>query len=179
MEEHTKRSKVLRDASEKNRRKATELASEGMDEAAKRWLAVSLLCKQLRSSVEATMADIESARVQLLMQPDRPPSQTIERVNKVLRESATERERATQAFNRMSFITQVSVEQTMRELEGYGIKEKALNEEFQKLKQEAGVPSVAVGKEEEVGKIELPEVPKKEPETKPATKKEKEAEKVN
>ena len=132
--EHAKRSRLLKEESEKNRRKAVDLAEEEMDDAAKRRLAVYLLCKQLRSNEEAVMADLDAARLQLVIQPDHPTSQIIEKVNKALRESATERDKTAQAFNRMSFITQVNVEQSMTELEGYGIKEKSINEEFQKLK---------------------------------------------
>lgn len=174
IEEHSKRSKTLRDVIEKYKRKAAELVSEGMDEAAKRWLAVSLLCKQLRNNIESIMADLESARVQLLMQSDHPTSQTLEKVNQILRESVTERERTIQAINRMSFITQVGMEQTLSELEGYGIKEKAIDEEFQKLKNDLKTPQPIESKLE-TEKLGLPEVPKKESTQK--AKKEEEAEK--
>lgn len=132
-----------------------------MDEAAKRWLAVSLLCKQLRSNIESMMADLESARIQLMMQPEHPTSQTLEKVNQLLRESATERERTLQAISRMSSITQIGMEQTLGELESYGIKEKTLDEEFKKLKTEVGV-SEPVERKIEPEELKLPEVPKKE-----------------
>lgn len=132
-----------------------------MDEAAKRWLAVSLLCKQLRSNIESMMADLESARIQLMMQPEHPTSQTLEKVNQLLRESATERERTLQAISRMSSITQIGMEQTLGELESYGIKEKTLDEEFKKLKTEVGVGE-PVERKIEPEELKLPEVPKKE-----------------
>lgn len=150
---------MLKEESEKNRRKAEDLANEQMETAAKRRLAVYLLCKQLRSNVESVMADMDAARLQLLMQPDHPQSQTIERVNKLLRESATERERTTQAFSRMTDITQLGVEQTMGDLEGYGIKKEAIDNEFRKLKRETGNTAVLISKEETTSIEKLPEVP--------------------
>ena len=124
------------------------------------------------------MADMDAARLQLLMQPDRPQSQTIERVNKVLREAITERERTTQAFNRMSLITQVNVEQTMTELEGYGIKEKSLAEEFRKLKMETGGAVAPEPSQEPVERADFPEVPRTEPSPNLPPRKEKQEEKA-
>ncbi|MCW4018766.1 MAG: hypothetical protein NWF00_08855 [Candidatus Bathyarchaeota archaeon] len=158
--EHAKRSRVLKEESEQNRRKAAELAEEEMDDAAKRRLAVYLLCKQLRNNEEAVMADLDAARLQLLMQPDHPTSQTIEKVNSSLRGSVTDRDKTVKALNNLSFITQVNVEQTMTELEGYGIQEKVISAEFAKLK---GKSQPAVAKPETLAVVAagLPEVPNK------------------
>ena len=159
IEEHSRRSKILGQEAEKCRQKAVELTKEGYDEAAKRWLAVHLLCKQLRNRIETTMADLQAARIQILMQPEKPPSQTLDKVNKLLRDSAVERERMQHAFARMSYLTQISVEQAVGELESYGIKETTLEQEFEKLKEEAGVPIAK--EEEEIKEEELPTVPRK------------------
>jgi hypothetical protein len=159
IEENSRRSKILGQEEEKCRQKAVELTKEGYDEAAKRWLAVHLLCKQLRNRIETTMADLQAARIQILMQPEKPPSQTLDKVNKLLRDSAVERERMQQAFARMSHLTQISVEQAVGELESYGIKETTLEHEFEKLKEEARVP--VVKEEEEIRGEELPKVPRK------------------
>jgi hypothetical protein len=168
-QEAANRSKTLRDAIESNRRKAAELISEKMDDAAKRWLAGSLLFKQLRSEVEKTMADLEVARIQLATQPDRPSSQTLEKITKVLRESATEKERTSLAINRMSYITQVGVDQATSELEGYGVKDRELDEEFRRLKGKEGAAS-SEAEAEETDMAELPEVPKKKSVTKQPSK---------
>lgn len=61
----------------------------------------------------------------------------------------------------MSSITQIGMEQTLGELESYGIKEKTLDEEFKKLKTEVGV-SEPVERKIEPEELKLPEVPKKE-----------------
>ena len=63
------------------------------------------------------------------------------------------------AFARMSYLTQISVEQAVGELESYGIKETTLEQEFEKLKEEAGVPIAK--EEEEIKEEELPTVPRK------------------
>lgn len=153
--EHEKRSMVLKAESEQNRQKAKALTDEEMDDAAKRRLAVYLLCKKLRNSEEAIMADLDAARLQLLMQPDRPASDTLEKVNKLLRDSASEKEKTVQALSHLSFITQVNVEQSMTELEGFGIKENAINSEFEKLK----TPPCPPAQESTTASSNLPEVP--------------------
>jgi crotonobetainyl-CoA:carnitine CoA-transferase CaiB-like acyl-CoA transferase len=158
IEEHQRRSRILKDESERNKQKAADLAEEDMEEAAKRRLAVYLLCKQLRTKEEAVMADLDAARLQMVMQTEHPTSQTIEKVNKALKESATERDKSAQAFNRMSYITQVNVEQTSSELEDYGIKQKNINDEFAKLKAKTVQPSPKI-KEQIISESELPEVP--------------------
>ena len=162
IEEHAKRSRLLKEESEKNRRKAVDLAEEEMDDTAKRRLAVYLLCKQLRSNEEAVMADLDAVHLQLVMQPDHPTSQIIEEVNKALRESAAESDKTAQAFNRMSFITQVNVEQSMTELEGYGIKEKSIIEEFQKLKGNSKTQVAVESTPQVTVENTLPQVPEKE-----------------
>lgn len=177
MEEHIRISRLLRDEIEKNRRKAAELAKEGMDKPAKQWLAVSLACKDRRNKIEAFMAHISSIRIELLTKPEHPPSKTLQQVSEMLRESATERERTTREFGRVSTLLQLSAEQAMSELESYGVKERVVNEEFQRLKEEAGMPLPAEG--EEIEEAALPEVPKERIETKAPSKKEKEAEKAN
>jgi len=103
---------------------------------------------------------LENAKMQLLTQPDRPTSTVIEKVNQILRRSVAERERSLQAFNRMSAMIQSNIEQTIGELETYGIKEEAINEEFQKLKGELGLAERMEGKLE-VEKPILPEIPKR------------------
>ncbi|MCW4006384.1 MAG: hypothetical protein NWF04_07310 [Candidatus Bathyarchaeota archaeon] len=132
--EHEKRSKILKEESAQNKQKAKALTEEDMTDAAKRRLAVYLLCKKLRNNEEAIMADLDAARLQLLMQPDHPTSETLEKVNKLLRDSASEKDKAVKALSHLSFITQVNLEQSMTELEGYGIEENAINTEFEKLK---------------------------------------------
>jgi hypothetical protein len=177
IEAHTQRSRVLKEESDKNRQKAADLAAEDMDDAAKRRLAVYLLCKQLRTKEEAIMADLDAARLQMVMQTDHPTSQTIEKVNKVLQESVKEKDKTIQAFSRMSFITQVNVEQSMTELEDYGIKQDSVEGEFRKLK---GIPDQATPKPKKTQvKAKLPEVPVAESPIKetPSTPKEKTAEK--
>ncbi len=144
---------MLKEESDKNKQKAADLAAEEMDEAAKRRLAVHLLCRQLRTKEEAIMADLDAARLQMSMQSDHPTSQTIEKVNKALRESVNERDKASQAFSRLSFITQVNVEQSMSELEDYGIKQGSVEEEYNKL---TGKTTPAKPK---AAKAKLPEVP--------------------
>jgi hypothetical protein len=163
IEEHERRSRILKEESDKNKRRATDLAEEDMEDAAKRRLAVYLLCKQLRTKEEAVMADLDAARLQMAMQPDHPTSQMIEKVNKALRESATERDKAAQAFNRMSYITQVNVEQSSGELEDYGIKQKNINDEFEKLKGKTAQPQPKI-KEPQISDRELPQVPVEEAE---------------
>ncbi len=152
---------MLKEESDKNKQKAADLAEEGMDEAAKRRLAVYLLCRQLRTKEEAVMADLDAARLQMVMQTDHPTGQTIEKVNKALRESVNEREKATQAFNRMSFLTQVNVEQSTSELEDYGIKKNTLEDEYRKL---TGKKVEASSKVKPI-KNRLPEVPTSKQET--------------
>lgn len=110
------------------------------------------------------MADLDAARLQVIMQPEHPTSQTIDKVNKALKESATERDKAALAFNRMSFITQVGVEQSGVELEDFGIQQKSINEEFEKLKGKEAAPTPKA-KAQSRGSKELPEVPVKEAET--------------
>jgi hypothetical protein len=158
---------VLKEESEKNRQKAADLAAEDMDEAAKRRLAVYLLCKQMRTKEESIMADLDAARLQMAMQSDRPTTQTIDKVNKALQDSVHEKERTAQAFSRMSFITQVNVEQSMNELEGYGIKPDNLESEFKKLK--GIVPEATVKPKKAPIKAKLPEVPAEEAPVKKAT----------
>ncbi len=171
IEEHTKKSRALKEESAKNKEKAAELAEEDMDDAAKRRLAVYLLCRQLRTREETVMADLDAARLQVIMQPEHLTSQTIDKVNKALKESATEKDKTAQAFNRMSFITQVGMEQSASELEDFGIHQKSINEEFEKLKGKQEPPAPKA-KPQPIGENELPEVPAKEPEKKQATEEE-------
>lgn len=178
-EEWSRKSRLLRDASEKSRLKALELVGESMDEAAKDQIANSLYFKQKRSDAEKFLAKCDRARIEVLMKPEIPPSRILDKINTLMRESVAEGERINAVLNRMSTITQVGMEQTKRELETYGIKEKQLDEEFKRLKEEAGLPVVTERKEEEIEETKFPNVPKKEPEAKPASKKEKEAEKVS
>jgi len=176
IDDHGRKSRILREEAKRKHQKAVDLTKEGFEDAAKRWLALHLLCKQLVNGIEKTMADLETARLQVLMQPERPPSQVLVKANDLLRKAAVEGERTQQAIGKMTYFTQVNVEQAVSELEGYGIKEKILDEEFQKLKGEAGVP-ISKTVEEAVKEEKLPEVPKETSKEEEAAKKEKEAEK--
>ena len=103
------------------------------------------------------MADLDAAHLQITMQTDHPTSQTIEKVNKALKESLTEKDKTTEALNRLSVITQVNVEQSSDELEGYGIKQSTLEVEYQKLR---GLePKEAPKTTKPAAKRTLPQVP--------------------
>jgi len=149
IEEHTQKSNKLSVRSDENKEKATDLAKRGMEKAAKRRLALYLLCNQFLEKEESIIADLDTAKLQLEMQTENPESNTLLEVNKRLQESVAEGIKASQQFDRMTSIITAGADQRITEVEGYGVAQKSIDEEFRKLlgedepSQKQGYPNVA------------------------------------
>jgi hypothetical protein len=161
IEQHTKRSRALKEQANRNKQIAAELAEDDVEDAAKKRLAVYLLCKQFRNKEESIIADMEAAKLQLVMKADTQQADVIQEVNGKLQNLVAEGLKAEKDFNKMTSLTQVNVEQSMVESESYGLKEKSIEEEFRKLKgqKECKEPSTATAE------ATFPRIPRKEPET--------------
>ena len=161
IEEHRRLSRLLRKEFMRLREEAAELVEDGLENAAKSRLRFALYCRGLREKKENMITNLQTARIQLAIQPEHPPHRTLENVGKILRQSRNDRERAETEFERIFTHIDLEMEETTVGMEALGIQSGALDNELMKLKQEKGLIPSTEKIEEEPERIELPQPPQR------------------
>ena len=154
----TKQSRFLKEQYSVCYEQAERLAKEGIEDASKKWLAIALVCKKMRSNIESRIADLFASRTQILVSPPEEMSTVVAKANEILIRAERTREATERAMGQLVDITSIRVEPSTG-AEYYGVASDELDEAFKEMCERAGLR--AAPKEAEA--LELPEVPKKAP----------------
>ena len=152
----SKQSKFLKDQYSICYKQAERLAREGIEDASKKWLAMALVCKKMRSNIESQIADLFASRMQLLVSPPEEMSTIMAKVNEMLIEAERTREATERTVGQLVDITRLRVEASTG-AEYYGVSSEEVDEAFREMCEKAGLKVAA----EEAPALELPEVPTK------------------
>ena len=161
IEEHRRLSRLLRKEFLRLREEAAELLEDGLENAAKGRLRFALYCRGLREKKENLITNLQTARIQMAVQPEHPPHRTLENVGKILRQSRNDRERVETEFERIFTHIDLEMEETTAGMETFGVQSATIDDELMKLKQEKGLIPSTEKIEEEPERIELPQPPQR------------------
>ncbi len=129
-------------------RQAERLAREGIKEASKKWLAIALVCRKMRSNVESQIADLFASRIQVEVTPPEGMDSVVARVNELLVKAEKTREITERAMGQLADITRLRLEAPSG-TEYYGVSAEELEREFEEMQMKIGLEAAE----------ELPEVP--------------------
>ena len=149
--ELSKQSRLLKERCDVCYRQAEALAKEGIEEASKKWLAMTLVFRKMRSNIESQIADLFLVRTQLEITPPEEMGSVMTRAGEILVNSERVRETVGRAMSQLDVIIRAGVEGAAT-AGYYGVSSEELNKEFERMQEKIGL--------EAAERMELPEVPK-------------------
>jgi hypothetical protein len=177
IEEYRRKSRLLRGEHRRFREESAELIEDGMERAAKKRFTSAVVCLRQREKIEDLISDLQTARLQLMMQSDRPTHVTLEGVNELLKKAQVEAQRSEKAIYNISAGIEIGLDEP-DSVETYGMMSTTLDDEFAKFKQERGLAAPSPQpKQEEVTETPFPTVPRsstEQPKERPVEEEEKE-----
>jgi hypothetical protein len=160
IEEYRRKSRLLRGEHKRFRTESAELIEDGMERAAKKRFTSAIVCLRQREKIEDLISDLQTARLQLMMQSDRPTHVTLEGVNELLKKAQVEAQRSEKAIYNISAGIEIGLDEPDT-IETYGFMSSTLDDEFAKFKQEQGfsVAPAPQPQRQEVSEAPFPTVP--------------------